>query len=143
MTALLVSAVLFAPADAPKLTEAGQKELKKLEGKWQIQKEVSSDDERDRTGDSNAVVEFKGHKVIAEGKEFGAVSALDPSTDPKCIDLKIEEGPAKGMVVEAIYKIDGDTMTISVYVGEKKRPTNFDKPKETGAMLVTLKRIKE
>lgn len=144
MVATLAAVLLLAPAaDPPKLTEAGAKELKKFEGKWQIQKEVTADDERDRSGDATAVVEFKGQKVFAEGKELGAVTALAPSTDPKCLDMKVDEGPAKGMVVEAIYKIDGDAMTISVFVGEKKRPANFDKPKDAGAMLVTLKRIKE
>jgi uncharacterized protein (TIGR03067 family) len=144
MIATLTAVLLFAPAaDPPKLTEAGQKELKALQGKWQIQKEARFDEERDRSADANAVVEFKGHKLIAEGKEVGEVAALDPTTDPKCIDLKIDEGPAKGMTVEAVYKIDGDNLTISISLTEKKRPTNFDKPKEAGSILVTLKRIKE
>ena len=47
------------------------------------------------------------------------------------------------MTVEAVYKIDGDTLTISVCLLEKKRTTNFDKPKEGGTILVTLKRIKD
>jgi len=144
MVATLAAVLLLAPAaDRPKLSEAGQKELKALQGKWQIQKEVASEGERDRSADPDGVLEFKGHKVHAEGKEAGEVAALDPSTDPKCLDLKINEGPFKGTVAEAIYKIDGDSLTISVCVTEKKRPGSFDKPKEAGTILVTLKRIKE
>jgi uncharacterized protein (TIGR03067 family) len=144
MLAPLAAVLLLVPAaDPPKLSEAAQKELKKLEGKWQIQMEARSDGERDRSGDSDAVVEFKGHKIVAEGKDFGEVAALDPSTDPKCLDLKVDSGPAKGRTVEAIYKIDGDTLTLCVGIMEKMRPSGFDKPKDAGFVLVTLKRIKE
>jgi uncharacterized protein (TIGR03067 family) len=144
MVATLAALLLLAPAaDPPKLSEAAVKELKKLEGKWQIQKEVASDRERDRSADPDGVIEFRGHKVIAEGKEAGAVAAIDPTTDPKCLDLKIDEGPAKGMVAEAVYKIDGDTLAIAVCVLGKQRPANFDPPKEAGTFLITLKRIKD
>jgi uncharacterized protein (TIGR03067 family) len=144
MVATLAAVLLLAPAaDPPKLSEAGQKELKALQGKWQIQTEVRFNEERDRSADPDGVLEFNGHKIRAEGKEAGEVAALDPSTDPKCIDLKIDAGPAKGLVLEAIFKIDGDNLTISVCLMEKKRPTNFDKPTDAAVILVTLKRIKE
>jgi uncharacterized protein (TIGR03067 family) len=152
MIPLVVSLVLAAPAaDPPKEMElpvAAQKELKKLEGKWKLVKEVSADGERE----PEVVVEFKGRKLSLDMKEKKenfefSVTALDPSTDPKCIDFTVlvEKGPlAKGTVIEAIYKLDGDTLTLVGYAGEgKKRPANFDPPKDEGAGMWVLKRVKE
>ena len=74
---------------------------------------------------------------------FAALLLLTPAADPKCLDLKIAHGPFQGTVAEAVYKIDGDTLTIAVCVTGKQRPSSFDAPKEAGTFLVTLKRIKE
>jgi uncharacterized protein (TIGR03067 family) len=79
--------------------------------------------------------------------EFFEVAAMDPSTTPKILDLKalLDEGPlTKGSVVEAIYKLDGDDLTIALYIGEgKKRPEKFESEKESMVIVVTLKREKK
>ena len=72
---------------------------------------------------------------------------LDPAVDPKILDIKslVDKGPiTKGTVIEAIYKLDGDTLTLVGYAGEeKKRPANFDPPKDDGVGMWVLKRVKE
>jgi uncharacterized protein (TIGR03067 family) len=153
MTAVLVTVLLLTPpADEPKLSEAAQKELKKLEGKWKVTKEVTSNGEQElpslgRGGE--VTVEFKGGKVIINAKEAFEfeVSALDPGVDPKCLDIKslADKDPIpKGAVIEAIYKLDGDTLTLVGYAGaEKKRPSNFDPPKDDGVGMWIMKRVKE
>src|SRR5947209_3442939 len=99
MVATFAALLLLTPADdPPKFSEAAQKELKKFEGKWQIQKEVQSNEEKDRSADPDAVLVFKGPKIIEDGKDVGEVVALDPTTDPKCLDLKIAHGPFQGTV---------------------------------------------
>ena len=51
---------------------------------------------------------------------------------------------AEGGGFEAIFKLDGDTLTMAAYLGEgKKRPANFDAPKDAGFAVFTLKRVKE
>ena len=74
------------------------------------------------------------------------IAALDPSTDPKILDLKTLEDMGqlrKDAVLESIYKFDGDTLVIAIYIGEgKKRPDKFESPKDSGVVLVTLKREK-
>jgi uncharacterized protein (TIGR03067 family) len=148
MTALLLATALLVPAaDAPKLSEAAEKELKKFEGKWKLVKEITSAGEQEPP--EERVIEFKGRKMsLVKGEKIELeISSLDPTTDPKCIDLKnvTKTGPIpEGFVIEGIYKLDGDTLTMAGYAGEaKKRPANFDPPKEEATGIWVLKRIKD
>jgi len=152
MIPALVSLLLFASADdLPKLSEAGQKELKKFEGKWKVTAMAMDGQER-AADDNNVVVEFKDRKLVVkendqEAKEFFDVAALDPSTTPKILDLKalVDEGPlAKGTTYEAIYKLDDDTLTLAIYAGpDKKRPEKFESAQGSGVVVVTMKREKK
>src|SRR5205085_816939 len=82
----LLALSLFAPAaDPPKdkeLSDAAKKELKKLEGKWQLVKLTAANGEIEPgPNDPAPVLEFKGRKVFFDGKEAGEVTDLDPSVD--------------------------------------------------------------
>jgi uncharacterized protein (TIGR03067 family) len=147
MFVTLVALSLAAPpADEPKFSEAAQKELKKLEGKWKAVKAVTNGTEETPQMDgADVVVEFKGRKLIVNDKEFFEIAALDPATDPKCIDLKslIDQGPfAKGTLFESIYKFDGEDLLLAIHIGaDKKRPAKFESEKDSGVVVVTLKRM--
>lgn len=155
MFATLVALALGSPAalsdDKEKekpLPEAAQKELKKLEGKWKATKAVTNGNEEVPSMDGNdVIIEFKGRKLLMNDKEVMDVAALDPSTDPKIIDIKALQAmgvTTKGQVYEAIYKLDGDALVMAVYVGEgKKRPEKFESPEGSGTVVVTLKRVKD
>jgi len=91
-------------------------------------------------------IEFKDRIVIVQGEEHATVSSLDPATNPKCLDLKSLRdlgAMKKGDVLEAIYKLDGDTLTVAIHIAaDKKRPANFDAPKEQGTLLIVFKKMK-
>jgi uncharacterized protein (TIGR03067 family) len=150
---LLTAIILLAPGDdpQPKLSPEAQKELKKLQGKWKIQK-MAGDGMEIVLGpnDKELIGEFKGMKWILGGVEEKSrvekaeVCALDTKTDPICIDFKSLEKSRGDAIDEAIYKLDGDTLTICLYQGQgKQRPTTFDIPKDKGTVLVVMKRLKE
>jgi uncharacterized protein (TIGR03067 family) len=149
MFAALVTLSLSAPvAEEPKLTEAAKKDLKALEGKWKAVKAVTNgEEETPMTDGAEVILEFKGRKILLNDKEVLVIATLDPSTDPKILDIKAlaDMGPLrKDTVLEAIYKLDGDALTLAVYVGEgKKRPEKFESPKDSGVVVVTLKREKK
>jgi hypothetical protein len=55
----------------------------------------------------------------------------------------VEEG-RKGQVDEAVYKVEGETLTICLYQGMgKRRPTSFETPKDSDTILVVFKRVRK
>jgi uncharacterized protein (TIGR03067 family) len=148
IAAVLSLTFIVATADEPKLPEAAQKELKKLEGKWKAVKAVTNGlEETPEMDGQEVVVEFKGRKAVVNGKDFFEIATLDPSTEPKCIDLKsgVDQGQiAKGTVFESIYKFDGDDLVLAIHMGaDKKRPAKFESEKDSGVVVVTMKREKK
>jgi len=157
--ALIVLSTMVASADPPKekekekakeLSAEAKKELKKLEGKWQLVKVRSSEGEaelKDLNLEAFLVIEGTKLTMSARNKsETAEITDLDPSTDPKCIDLTEIRPGRPDQFTEAIYKIDGDTLQIAmspVKEGNKFRPTSFDKPTERRVVVWILKRVKE
>lgn len=88
--------------------------------------------------------------VVSDGKysvtagaepDQGAVK-LDPSTNPKSLDVIGAEGPNQGKTFLAIYDITGDTLKICYDLSGKSRPTEFKSAKGTQLFLVTYNRQK-
>ena len=156
MFAALVVFVLAAPVDPPKekekpkeLPEAAKKELKKLEGKWKLLKAADSTKEAEPDPKEPTILfVFKGNELTmeyGERKEAIRITAIDPSTDPKCIDLAEKRRDDPERTIEGVYKIDGDTLQIALHIPKdaKQRPVGFEKPTDPRTMVWTLKRIKE
>jgi uncharacterized protein (TIGR03067 family) len=130
---------LAAPGDGAKKDEA-KNELEKLQGTWSITKvERDGDDLSDQVG--GAEMEINGEKYAAPN--IAASFKLDPSKNPKAIDISYTEGPAAGQTVKGIYKLDGDTFTICRALAESgDRPKEFTAPSGSGRMLFEFKRKK-
>jgi uncharacterized protein (TIGR03067 family) len=84
--------------------------------------------------------------TITKGKaETKLAYALDPTTKPKQIDLLIDLRELnKKLKQEAIYKLEGDRLTIC-YFDFWNRPSDFGMPKGTAVSkrLVVLERQKK
>jgi uncharacterized protein (TIGR03067 family) len=144
-----VAAAGPALADTPKgLAGPARRELKALEGRWRVVRFLHADRETTPgTGAEAVVVTFKGDAIDFNGSAKGAIVALDPATDPKCLDFEAQVGSGvfkKGSTYESVYKRDGDKLTWAVYHGrEKNRPTSLDKPTDPGVMVMVIARVKE
>ena len=148
MLPAMVLLLLAAPPEPPKFTEAAQKELQKLEGKWDLV-QIDRDGKSIIPKKGEATVTIKGTKWTATVgdtvlQEFEVV-ALDPKTKPACIDFKtIPRAKREGNTYEAIFKLEGEMLYYVVYNGkDKNRPTTFDPPSDSDTQLVILKRVKE
>jgi uncharacterized protein (TIGR03067 family) len=140
---LILTAGLLLAADEPK-TPTAEQEAKKLEGTWKV---VSS--ERDGKPDEaakNAVTTFQaGGKLTvkyADGSGGNGTYTLDPSKDPKAIDLVIDFGAHKGMTFPGIYLLEGDTLKVCRAEPGKDRPTEFATKADSGLMSFVLQREK-
>jgi uncharacterized protein (TIGR03067 family) len=129
---------------ADPLGEAAKKELKKLEGEW-IVKSVETSAGKREFGDELATVTFTGSKIFwFPWKQKGEVVALDPTANPKTLDIKTVRKDREDTVGELIYKIDGDTLILATFKGEgKKRPTSFDKPTDDKTEIWTFTQTKK
>jgi uncharacterized protein (TIGR03067 family) len=73
---------------------------------------------------------FDGEKLKAtvNGTDYSCKVKIDTEAKPNpTMDLTIEEGPeeAKGKISKAIYKLDGEKLTLCVSVPGKDRPKEF------------------
>jgi uncharacterized protein (TIGR03067 family) len=89
---------------------------------------------------------FEGEKVKAtvNGTDYSCKVKIDKEAKPNpTLDLEIEEGPeeAKGKTSKAIYKLDGEKLTLCVSVPGKDRPKEFAQA-EDEAYLFTMKKQK-
>jgi uncharacterized protein (TIGR03067 family) len=100
-----------------------KKELKALEGTWQVTKmEVAGQDATDKAPKSFKVV---GEKLTGLGPEMAIT--LDPSKTPRHIDLTFERD-GKKFPVKAAYELAKDELTLAIPMAttgkafENKRP---------------------
>jgi uncharacterized protein (TIGR03067 family) len=153
-TALILFS-LTAPAEPPtekeqpkELSAEAKKELKQLDGKWRVVKLADANKESE-VKDQEVYFVFKGTEVTLtspdkEKTETLRITAIDTTTDPKCIDLLEKRAGRPDRTLEGVYKIDGDTLRLAFSVPKdgKNRPTSFEKPGDR-AMVWTFKRVKE
>jgi uncharacterized protein (TIGR03067 family) len=128
----LVAGASRALGDEKKVAEV----LKSIKGTW-----VSDGDGPD------AKWTFDGEtlKASVNGADYTCKVKVDPDSKPHAtMDLTIDEGPedSKGKVSKAIYKLDGEKLTLCVSHPGKDRPKAFEgSPDE--AYLFELKKQKK
>ena len=121
----------------------GKQELDKLQGEWTcVSSEVRGKKRPDTLnaqckltiGENQWVVTYRDSPSGAR-----ATIEIDPSKDPKTIDLTFRGGdePSPG-----IYKLEGDTLTVCYGTAGGERPKEFKTTQETG-LLVVWKREKK
>jgi uncharacterized protein (TIGR03067 family) len=92
-------------------------------------------------------VTVRGDKyaVQVQGKveEEGTFKA-DPSKKPKTLDLNIESGKNKGKTQRGIYRVDGETLSVSFApAGAKERPGAFTFEEGSKYQTYVLQRQRE
>jgi len=92
--------------------------------------------------------EMKADKLVLDGYSYryrndhGEIK-LVPAEGVKAMDVIGKEGPNKGKTLPAIYKLDGDSLTICYDLTGKARPTQFKTEAGTMQLLITYKREKK
>lgn len=67
--------------------------------------------------------------------------ALLPGSTPAALDIRGVEGPNAGRTIPAIYRLDGDRLTVCYQLGEGARPTEFASPAGSQVFLVSYERL--
>ena len=144
--------VLFAASGSARADNSAADEGKKLQGEWRAVgvelrgKKLTEDDAEAKA--MRVVIQDDGvtfSPTAKPGRERKQTFKLDPGKTPKEIDLTALDGQEKGTTAAAIYKLDGDRLTICLPYFAKDpsvRPTEFKADKGGDFMLLTLERVK-
>lgn len=148
---LLITFLLLACSGSPRVSpEDGiARELKAMAGSWRpifTENNGYKSSEGDLTGilwirDADGKwTARRGGKAVVEW----AVKNIDPTQNPKTIDIEVAAGAYKGVVYLGIYELDGDTLRICFALPDKpERPTDFSAAKGTVRALSEFKRVKD
>ena len=83
-----------------------------------------------------------GYTLTIDGKTDKGTTKVDATKTPREMDITGTEGPNKGKTMKAIYKLDGDAMTVCYELGDGPRPTAFESKAGTPVFLAEYKRAK-
>jgi uncharacterized protein (TIGR03067 family) len=123
-------------------------DLKKLQGVWKATSVVYNGETLSEDDEGKIKLTIKGDVGSIEAKksikgEYGKIKlSLDESTTPRCMDVSVQVGGQKGITLEAIYKLDGDKLTICTKVLGMDRPAKFASPGGESVALIVLERVK-
>jgi uncharacterized protein (TIGR03067 family) len=128
---------------AAKPADDAKKDLEKLQGEW-IMTELEIDG-KPVPGDKieGTTLTIKGDKYIVsvKDKKHEVTITLDPSKDPKAIDMAFTDGTDAPKVGKGIYKLDSDTLIlVRAQATDSERPTSFGTWPNSGCFMVTWKR---
>ena len=126
-----------------------KKELERLQGTWMLVgreydgKAASEDDVKALEGK----LVFEGGdraSYTSRGDEAGrqVTFKLDPTAKPRTIEWTVTKGPAKGEKVLAIYKIEGDKLTVCAGTTERRPKEFVTKPGSPFVIVVFQKQKK-
>jgi uncharacterized protein (TIGR03067 family) len=121
-------------------------DLKAMVGNWKVEKaELGGKDVTDFLKVLKFEIREGGKYTVELGaeKDDGGFT-VDAAKDPKEMEIKPTGGPNKGKTIKAIYKQDGDTLTICYDLNSDKSaiPEKFESKADT-KLLLTTKREKK
>jgi uncharacterized protein (TIGR03067 family) len=80
--------------------------------------------------------------TVGAAVDKGTVT-VDPTANPKTMDITGTDGPNKGKKFLTIYELKGDTLKVCYDLSGKNRPTEFKSKPDTQLFLVIYKREKK
>jgi len=142
LLALVGCAVLLGAEPAP---DAAVQDLKKLQGTW-VMAELEINGQQvpeEKRKNTTLVIKDDKYLIKVKDKTYETTFKLDPSKDPKEIDMFFPDGPNAPKVSKGIYRLDGDTFQLCrAQAPGEDRPRDFATTAESGLFVVVWKRQK-
>src|SRR5579859_4664880 len=142
--ALIAGAVIARSLIAAK--PDADKELAKFDGTWVVTAvEISGNKipEGDlQKAPSRVAIQGRHWLLKAPGREETGSFTVDEAKEPKQMDVKPVDGPNAGKTFQAIYQLEGDTMTVCYAAPGQDRPATFETKDKPGYWMNVYKREK-
>jgi uncharacterized protein (TIGR03067 family) len=144
ISAMALACAITALAEDKKPEPTVKDEMQKLQGEWLALEVGASGMVFDIKGDKQ-ILAIKDSNFTFTGDEKAELSKLDPKADPKRFDLKNVGKLRMGQMDGAIYKIEGDKLTICLRQGKTEgRPEKFATAAgQTDVVMIVLERVKK
>jgi uncharacterized protein (TIGR03067 family) len=140
---ILLVASFFLLAAADRKEDAVKKELAKLQGTWTMAGlEVDGKPvPEDKLESSTLTIKGDKYCIKVGDDTYRCTIKIDPTKDPKQIDMTFLDGPNKDKTGKGIYVLEKDTFKICRALEPgKDRPQNVGTWPDTGVFMVIWKR---
>jgi uncharacterized protein (TIGR03067 family) len=130
-----------APAKKPEAKKAQKPktDLERIQGIWKpiLSQSWGQESSKEHLGKGEKRYLIKGNNLVSRSKHqmLEGILKLDPSANPKTIDLMFGEG---FKVWTGIYAFEGDNLKICVAYGSRPRPLKFSAGKEDGGDWIEI-----
>lgn len=137
-----LTALVFLTLAQATAQDAATKDLERLQGSWTMHALEINGKSVSKIQETNLIVKKDEYKTTVKKKEQpGLKFKLDPSKNPKWIDMTQPQPDGTEKVLKGIYKIENDTFVICRgTVPEHERPNQFATWPDTGYFVVTWKK---
>lgn len=142
IVAVVLAVVLPTRSQQPD-TNAAQAEAKKLRGYWTMTALEIDGKAVEEARLQGTTLEIRGDKyIVTTGRKPREVRfVLDPTKNPKEIDLLFPDPPNADQVHRGIYRVEEDTLQVcKAQAASQPRPTEFKTKPSSGVFIVTWKR---
>jgi uncharacterized protein (TIGR03067 family) len=134
--ALLALAVLVA---APGAKDPPKKDAPSVVGEWVAESAVERGRPLKPPPGTTWGFTSDGKSVLTLGGRDPAEGTYKADAGKAPAELDVSAGPT-GKPLKAIYKVDGDTLTVALVDGDGDRPAAFESPAGSRVILMVLKR---
>jgi uncharacterized protein (TIGR03067 family) len=144
-TAPFVLAVVLGIAAAPPQLDESKKELARLQGTWEMAALEVNGEEVPQKKLKGTTLTIRGDRYIVKVKDTSHETTikLDPTKDPKAIDMYFPDGVEVPKLSKGVYDLDGDTFRLCRHqMPGEERPTQIGSWANTNLFVVTWKRKK-
>jgi RNA polymerase sigma-70 factor (ECF subfamily) len=138
------------PKAAPMKTASGNadqskadSDAEKIQGTWAVVSAEQGGEELPSEAIKDATAVITADKIVftpPKGENRQSSYKLDPKKDPKVIEIKPLDGPAKGKTINGLYALDGDRLKLCLTNGSGPAPTELATKSNSGFLLLILKR---